>query len=74
MLLRIIDRLQVYFHRFRDPLAPDKSPEPPVTPIKYMSYAIQANPRKAWREYLFMTVLFVWALSMLFTEGFGLFA
>ena len=33
------------------------------------SYAIQANPRLAWREIVLMTVLFVWALYMLFVEG-----
>jgi hypothetical protein len=35
--------IQVYFHRFSDPLPPDKSPEPPVTALKLMSYSIQAN-------------------------------
>jgi len=64
--------IQVYFHRFCNPLPPDKSPEPPVSAIKLMSYSIQANPGKAWRELLFMTVLFVWALSALLTEGFRL--
>ena len=34
-----------------------------------MSYAIQANPRLAWREIVFMTILFVWGLYMLFVEG-----
>ena len=57
-----------------DCLVPDKSPEPPVTPIKHLSYAIQANPGKAWKEYLLMTILFVWALFMLLTEGFGAFS
>jgi hypothetical protein len=65
--------IQVYFHRFSDPLPAEKSPEPPITAIKLMSYSIQANPGKAWRELVFMTVLFVWALFMLATRGFGLF-
>jgi hypothetical protein len=65
--------IQVYFHRFSDPLPAQKSPEPPVTAIKLMSYSIQANPGKAWRELVFMTVLFVWALFMLATRGFGFF-
>jgi len=65
--------IQVYFHRFSDPLPAEKSPEPPVTAIKLMSYSIQANPEKAWRELVFMTVLFVWALFMLATRGFGIF-
>jgi hypothetical protein len=65
--------IQVYFHRFRDPLPPEKSPEPPITALKMMSYSIQANPEKAWKELLLMTLLFVWALYMLATQGFGLF-
>ncbi len=64
--------IQVYFHRFSDPLPPEKSPEPPITALKMMSYSIQANPGKAWRELVFMTFLFVWALYKLATQGFGL--
>jgi hypothetical protein len=65
--------IQVYFHRFSDPLPPEKAPEPPITALKMMSYSIQANPGKAWRELALMTLLFVWALYMLATQGFGLF-
>lgn len=54
--------IQIYFHRFCDPLPADKSPEPPVSPIKLMSWGIQANPEKPWRELTVLTVLFVWAL------------
>ncbi len=64
--------IQVYFHRFTDPLPPEKAPDPPVTALKLMSYSIQANPGKAWRELIIMTVLFVWALYMLVTRGFGI--
>jgi amino acid transporter len=39
--------IQLYFHSFSEPLPPEKSPEPPVSPIKTMSYAIEANPAKA---------------------------
>ena len=66
--------IQVYFHRFSDPLPPEKSPDPPITALKLMSYSIQASPGKAWRELLLMTLLFVWALYMLATRGFGHFA
>src|SRR5215475_5026047 len=59
--------IQVYFHRFSDPLPSEKSPEPPVSPIKLMSYAIQASPERAWRELVFMTALFVAVLYGLFT-------
>ena len=36
--------VQLYFHRFHVPLAPDHAPPPVVSPIKTMSYAIQAAP------------------------------
>jgi multisubunit Na+/H+ antiporter MnhE subunit len=62
--------IQVYFHRFSDPLPPEKSPEPPVSPIKMMSYGIQAFPKKPWREILFMAVLFIWGIYQLITVGF----
>jgi hypothetical protein len=65
--------IQVYFHEFSDPLPPEKSPDPPVTALKMMSYSIQANPGKAWKELLLMTLLFLWSLYMLATRGFGLF-
>jgi hypothetical protein len=63
--------IQVYFHRFSAVLPSDKSPDPPVSAIKLMSYAIQADPGKAWRELTLMTVLLVWVLYMLVTHGFG---
>ncbi len=64
--------IQVYFHRFSEPLPADKAPEPPVSAIKLMSYSIQATPGKPWRELAFLTILFVWALYRLFAQGFGL--
>ena len=65
--------IQLYFHSFSKPLTPEESPEPPVSPIKLMSYAIEASPGRAWKELLIMTIIFIWALYMLFTQGFGLF-
>jgi hypothetical protein len=64
--------IQLYFHSFSEPLKPEQSPEPPVSPIKLMSYGIEASPGRAWRELLIMTVIFIWALYMLLTQGFGL--
>ena len=32
--------IQVYFHRFSDPLPEDKAPKPPISPIKMISYGI----------------------------------
>src|SRR5213593_2683773 len=40
--------IQVFFHRFRDPLPAAKTPEPPLTALKLMSYSIQMMPHKAW--------------------------
>ncbi len=65
--------IQVYFHRFSDPLPPEKSPAPPLTALKMLSYSVQANPGKAWRELVLMTLLFLWCLYRLVTQGFGFF-
>ncbi|MGF7118618.1 hypothetical protein [Methanobacterium oryzae] len=64
--------IQLYFHSFSQPLTPEKSPEPPISAIKMMSYAIEANPGRAWKELLIMTILFIWAIYTLLTQGFGL--
>jgi hypothetical protein len=64
--------IQIYFHRFSEPLPLDGAPEAPVSAIKLMSWSIQANPGKPWKELAFLTVLFVWALYQLFARGFGL--
>ncbi len=49
--------IQVYFHRFHEPLDARTAPSEPLSPIKTMSYAIQANPWAAWRELALFTVL-----------------
>lgn len=65
--------IQVYFHRFSDPLPEDKAPKPPLSPIKMMSYAIQAFPKKPWKELLLLSIIFLWALCELLSKGFDLF-
>lgn len=62
--------IQLYFHRFIRPLAEDKTPESPFPPVKLMSFAIQAQPALAWREYLLMTAAAVWGLYALIAHGF----
>ena len=57
--------IQIFFHRFDKPLAPEQAPESGAAPRKIMSYAIQAQPALAWREILVMTGLFGWALYAL---------
>ncbi|WP_048190344.1 hypothetical protein [Methanobacterium sp. SMA-27] len=64
--------IQLYFHSFSKPLKTEESPEPPISPIKIMSYAIEASPGRAWKELVILTVILVWALYMLLTAGFGL--
>lgn len=66
--------VQVYFHQFSNPLPlpDDKAPSPPLSPIKLISYAIQAFPRRPWKELVFLSVLFLWGLYMLLSKGFGL--
>jgi len=48
--------VQTYFHRFHAPLDPEHAPPAPNSPIKTMSYAIQAAPRRAWQEMTLFTV------------------
>jgi hypothetical protein len=64
--------IQTYFHEFSKPLTPEESPPAPVSPIKMMSYAIQANPEKPWKELILMTLLFIWMLYKLVAGAFGL--
>jgi len=64
--------IQIYFHQFSKPLPEDKAPLAPVSPIKMMSYAIQAFPKRPWKELTFLTLLFLWGLYMLLSKGFNL--
>jgi energy-converting hydrogenase Eha subunit B len=57
--------IQVFFHRFSEPLTAEQAPETDAEPRKVMSYAIQARPGLAWREIALMTALFGWALYQL---------
>lgn len=57
--------IQVYFHRFDQPLSPGTAPPPQVSPIKMMSYAIQASPGRAWRELVLLTVAILWSLALI---------
>jgi hypothetical protein len=60
--------IQIFFHRFSEPLSGDRTPEDGAAPRKVMSYAIQARPALAWREIAIMTALFGWALYELVTR------
>ncbi|MGY2051973.1 hypothetical protein [Methylobacterium sp. JK268] len=54
--------IQVYFHRYSVPLTEREAPPPPVSPIKTLSYAIQAAPGRAWIELALIAALVVWSL------------
>jgi hypothetical protein len=60
--------IQIFFHRFSEPLDRDRAPEAGAEPRKVMSYAIQARPALAWREIALMTALFGWALYELISR------
>jgi hypothetical protein len=60
--------IQLYFHRFSEPLTDDQSPAPPVSPIKIMSYAIQARPALPWRELLLFAALVLWGLYQFYAH------
>jgi heme/copper-type cytochrome/quinol oxidase subunit 2 len=63
--------IQIFFHRFDKPLAPEQSPESGAPPRKIMSYAIQAHPGLAWREIVLMTALLGWGLYALVAHLIG---
>ncbi len=54
--------IQIYFHRFSEPLSEEQAPKPPNSPIKIMSYAIQAMPGRPWRELVLIAGLLLWSL------------
>lgn len=61
--------IQTYFHEFSEPLGPDQLPRPgAISPIKMMSYAIQAAPGRAWRQLTIITILAVWILYRLVAD------
>jgi hypothetical protein len=55
--------IQTYFHQFSKPLPSEELPVAgPISPIKMMSYAIQADPERPWMQLAIITVLAVWVL------------
>jgi hypothetical protein len=54
--------IQIYFHKFSVPLSEAEAPEAPSSPIKTMSYAIQAAPSRPWKELVVIACLLAWSL------------
>lgn len=57
--------IQLYFHQFHRPVAPQRSAPPPTSPLKEMSYAIQDAPWRPWPQLLTLTALIVYSLIRL---------
>lgn len=54
--------IQLYFHRFHTPVPAGQAAPPQTSPLKEMSYAIQATPWRPWPQLAVLTVLVVWCL------------
>lgn len=61
-LLAGMTLMQIYFHRFSVPLSDKQAPRQPVSPIKLMSYAIEAAPALGWKELAGMAALLAWSV------------
>jgi hypothetical protein len=57
--------IQLYFHRFHRPVAPERAAPPQTSPLKEMSYAIQDAPWRPWPQLLTLTVLVVFSLVLM---------
>ncbi len=57
--------IQLYFHRYHVPVPADRAAPPETSPLKEMSYAIQAAPWRPWPQVVVLTVLVVWNLVLI---------
>jgi hypothetical protein len=57
--------IQLYFHRFHEPVPAEDAAPPETSPLKEMSYAIQASPWRPWPQMLVLAVLVVWSLVLI---------
>ena len=57
--------IQLYFHRFHAPVPPERAAPPETSPLKEMSYAIQASPWRPWPQMTVLAVLVVWNLVLI---------
>ena len=56
--------IQLYFHAFHAPVPPEQEAPEPRSPIKIMSYAIQAAPSRPWKELLTYGLLVIACLAL----------
>lgn len=57
--------IQLYFHQFHRPVAPDRAAPPQTSPLKDMSCAIQDAPWRPWPQMLTLAALAVLGLVAL---------
>ncbi len=57
--------IQLYFHQFHRPVAPQRAAPPQTSPLKEMSYAIQDTPWRPWPQLLALAVLVVFSLALM---------
>jgi hypothetical protein len=57
--------IQLYFHQFHSPVPVDRAAPPETSPLKEMSYAIQASPWRPWPQMAVLAVLVVWNLVLI---------
>jgi hypothetical protein len=57
--------IQLYFHQFHRPVAPERAAPPRTSPLKEMSYAIQDAPWRPWPQLLTLTVLVAVSLVLM---------
>jgi hypothetical protein len=57
--------IQLYFHQFHLPVPADRGAPPETSPLKEMSYAIQASPWRPWPQIAVLAILVVWNLVLI---------
>lgn len=57
--------IQLYFHRFHESVPPDEKAPEPTSPLKEMSYAIQAAPWRPWPQMAVLAALVAWNLALI---------
>lgn len=59
--------IQNYFHSFSQILPEEHMPKPPLSAIKFMSYAIEDKPERGWKQLSFIAIIIIWLLYMFFS-------
>jgi len=60
--------IQLFFHAFHAPVPPERDAPEPVSPLKRMSYAIQDQPARAWKEMTVYAVVVLVGIALYFAK------